>query len=121
MKRIPAMRNIFSDIHPKGISQPSASLMKLEVLAVHHQVDGAPMRSANITMIVVMRLREMKTRMRIVMEGADGIVLPQPHSQCVCHLFDRQLSQFFYIIRFYFHHDKYLFIDKIKQPYFCTF
>ena len=38
---------------------------------------------------------EMKTRMRVVVEGTDGIVSSQSHAQRICHLLDGQRAQFF--------------------------
>lgn len=64
------LSGIITDIHPEGICQPKASLFKLQVLTMHHQVDGSAMSPTNVAMIRIVSLRKVEARMGVAVEGA---------------------------------------------------
>lgn len=59
-----------ADIHPEDIGKPVAGFIELEVLTMHHQVDGSPMSPTNVAMIRIVSLRKVEARMGVAVEGA---------------------------------------------------
>ena len=75
------------------VGQPLAGFDEAEVEVVHHQVDGATVGIADVTLVRVLAHVEVEAGVTVVVEGTKRFVVTNSQPKSICYTFNRKLFE----------------------------